>query len=78
MYREQWKPAEIVFNFSFREGEFLKITSACFFRKLRNTVQTTRAKYEFSVNCKPFDLFPIHIKTKENIYERKKSLESFS
>ena len=75
MYREQWKPVESVFKFSFRKREFLKITSACFFKRLRKTVQTTRAKYEFSVNCKLFDLFPIHIKTRENIYDRKKSLE---
>ena len=78
MYREQWKPVERAFNFSFWEREFLKITSACFFKILRNTVQTTRAKYEFSVYCKLFDLFPIHIKTRENIYDRKKSLGSFS
>ena len=78
MYREQWKTAESVFNLSFREREFLKITSACFFKKLRNTVQTTRGKYEFSVNCTLFDLFSIHIKNRENIYDRKKSLKSFS
>ena len=77
MYREQWNPVESVFNFSFREREFSKITSAYFFKRLKNTVQMTREKYELPVNYKLFNLFSNHIKTRENIYDRKKAWKHF-
>ena len=58
MYREQWNPVESVFNLSFRECEFLKITITCFF------FQKTE-KYCSNDPCKVWLLVQIHSKKRQ-------------
>ena len=79
MYREQWETRRKFVQFQLSETWILKNYQCLFFQKnweilFKRPVQSMR----FRLIVSYLIYYPIHIKTRENIYDRKKSLESFS